>query len=40
MAQAAFKKGRTNRKRCKAMKRDGTLCGMLANGQIAWVFPS
>ena len=30
MAQAAFKKGRTNRKRCKAMKRDGTPCGMLA----------
>ena len=30
MAQAAFKKGRTNRKRCKATKRDGTPCGMLA----------
>ena len=30
MAQAAFKKGRTNRKRCKAMRRDGTPCGMLA----------
>jgi hypothetical protein len=30
MAQAAFKKGRINRKRCKAMKRDGTPCGMLA----------
>jgi len=30
MAQAAFKKGRTNRKRYKATKRDGTPCGMLA----------
>ena len=30
MAQAAFKKGWTNRKRCKAIKRDGTPCGRLA----------
>jgi hypothetical protein len=27
MAQVAFKKGRTNRKRCKAIKREGTPCG-------------
>jgi hypothetical protein len=33
MARAAFKKGQTNRKRCKAMKRDGTPCGMLAMTQ-------
>ena len=30
MAQARFKKGLTNRKRCKAKKRDGTPCGQLA----------
>ncbi len=30
MARAAFKKGLTNRKRCKAAKRDGTPCGRLA----------
>ena len=30
MRNAAFKKGWTNRKRCKAMKRDGTPCGRLA----------
>jgi len=30
MAQAGFKKGWANRKRCKAIKRDGTPCGRLA----------
>jgi hypothetical protein len=30
MMKSAFKKGRTNRLRCTATKRDGTPCGMLA----------
>ena len=30
MVKAAIKKGRTNRKRCAAAKRDGARCGMLA----------
>jgi hypothetical protein len=30
MAQSGFKKGWTNRKRCKAKKRNGTPCGRLA----------
>ena len=30
MRMAGFKKGWTNRRRCKATKRDGTPCGRLA----------
>jgi hypothetical protein len=30
MLKAQFSKGRTNRRRCIATKRDGTPCGMLA----------
>jgi hypothetical protein len=30
MLQNQFTKGRTNRVRCRATKRDGTPCGMLA----------
>ena len=30
MLKAQFNKGRTNRRRCIATKRDGTPCGMLA----------
>jgi hypothetical protein len=30
MRRSAFKKGWINRKRCKAIKRDGTPCGRLA----------
>ena len=30
MLKAQFSKGRTNRRRCIAAKRDGTPCGMLA----------